>query len=43
MEIPNKHGSVTQVKNGYVFYANAQTFVAYTFEELVEHLKEYFS
>ena len=38
----NKHGSVTQVKNGFVFYAGGETFVAYTFAELTEFLREYF-
>jgi len=38
----NKHGSITQVKNGFVFYASGETFVAYTFEELVAHLNDYF-
>lgn len=38
----NKHGSVTQVKNGFVFYAGGNTFVAYTFEELTKFLQEYF-
>jgi hypothetical protein len=38
----NKHGSVTQVKNGFIFYAGGETFIAYTFIELTEFLKEYF-
>lgn len=38
----NKHGGVTQVKNGFVFYAGGETFVAYTFEELIKFLQEYF-
>ena len=38
----NKHGSVTQVSNGFVFYAGGATFVAYTFPELVGQLQTYF-
>lgn len=38
----NKHGSVTQVKNGFIFYAGGDTFIANTFEELTAHLKDYF-
>lgn len=38
----NKHGSITQVKNGFVFYAGGETFVAYTFDELVKQLRDYF-
>lgn len=38
----NLHASITQVKNGFILYAGPDTKVAYTFDELVGHLKQYF-
>ncbi len=38
----NKNGSITKVDNGYIFYAGAGTKVAYTFDELVAHLNDFF-
>jgi hypothetical protein len=40
---PNKSLNVTQVKNGFVVYAGPGTVIAYTFEELVEALREEFA